>query len=528
MNRREALEPEPSVAAAVPEYPMLADSEAPKVRSVAWNGFWTVAMTSSTGLIAVILPPFLARILTHDEYGAWALSLQVASYVLVLGFGLQGAVGRFVALAHGPRARAARDGVVVAAFHMTCAAAVAGIVLAALAAVALPHFLTEMPVELMGHFRIALLLCCVAAALALTGMPFIGAFLGEQRAHVPAMLILLGRAVQSTLMVLVALRYRSLEALALAYCVGQAAITLGQALAWRGGEAAGSLWRPADRAHYRDLARFCAPFVLWNSLAALSFGSDLLIVSKLDFAATPYYAVSLTVATSFVAFLAAGYNSLLPAAARHVGAADRRALLEMLMRGGRVGVGISLAIGVPLMLAAVGPLTLWVGSSYAQAAAPYVALLILAQIVRLSMSMYGSVTIAAGLHRAVLLAPVLDASVGLLVGIGLGSYMGATGVALGMIAGAAASFTTWYAKDPLREVFHVPHVARAFLRACAPPVATAAVGCALAGGALLGLGLVADDWARLGASLAVGAAVAAVGLHRPAASATEHESAAAK
>ncbi|HEX7236765.1 MAG TPA: lipopolysaccharide biosynthesis protein [Gammaproteobacteria bacterium] len=513
---RGVLEPGAGDSTAVPEYRKPIGAGLPAPRSLAWNGFWTVAMSSSGGLVAVLVPPFLVRTLTHDEYGAWALALQFASYVLVLGFGLQNAVGRFVALAHGPGAPAARSGVVVAAFHMACVAAFAGVVLVGAACFALPHFLTEMPEALVGDFRAALLLCGAAAALALIGMPFTGVFLGEQRAHVPAFIVLSGRVAQCALLVGAALGFGTIESLAVAYCIGQALITGGQLVAWGAGGGVHLLRRRASAAHYRELWSFCSPFVLWNSLAALSFGSDLLIVSKVDFGATPYYAVSLTIATTFVGLLASAYNSLLPAAARHVGTGNRRALLGMLRRGGRMGVGASLALGVPLVFAATAPLALWVGPSYADASAPYLALLIVAQIVRLAMSMYGSVTIAAGRHRAVLLPPVLDAVVGLAVAIVLGSYIGATGVALGMLAGAATSFATWYWKDPLREVFGLPHVARMFVAACAPPVITAAAGCLLAGSVLLAFDALGDDRARLAASLAIGVAVAVVGLRKPA------------
>ena len=515
MNR-EALESGVAGSAAVPEYRKLTSAGPPAVRSLAWNGFWTVAMTSSGGLIAVLVPPFLARTLTHDEYGAWALALQIASYVLVLGFGLQNAVGRFVAIAHGPKAAAFRSGVVVAAFHMACAAALAGMVLVGAAALALPYLFTQMPDALVGDFRTALLLCGTAAALALTTMPFTGVFLGEQRAHVPAVIVLLGRAAQCALLVVAAVGFGTIEALAIAYCVGQVLTTGGQLVAWGTSGGVRLLARRASATHYRELWNFCSPFVLWNSLAALSFGSDLLIASKVDFGATPYYAVSLTIATTFVGLLASGYNSLLPAAAQHVGTGNRRALLGMLRRGGRMGVGLSVALGLPLMLAATGPLALWVGPSYAAASAPFVALLIFAQIVRLAMSMYGSVTIATGRHRAVLLPPLLDAAVGLAVGIGLGVCIGATGVALGMIAGAIASFATWYYKDPLREFFGLSHVARTFVSACAPPVIAAVAGCALAGLALLALGALGDERARLVASLAVAALVAVVAFRRPA------------
>jgi O-antigen/teichoic acid export membrane protein len=188
----------------------------------------------------------------------------------------------------------------------------------------------------------------------------------------------------------------------------------------------------------------------------------------------------------------------------------------MLLRGGRLGVGLSTAVGLPLVFSAVVPLRLWVGPSYAQAAAPYLALLILAQIVRLSMSMYGSVTIAAGRHRAVVLAPVLDAAVSLAVAVGLGLYIGAAGVAFGMLAGALVNFATWYWKDPLRDVFALPRVARTFAVACAPPVLMAAAGWTLAAGALLAFGALADDRARLAASIAVSIAVAIVALKKPA------------
>ncbi len=470
-------------------------------------------MGASTGLMAVVLPPFLTRILTPEAYGAWALALQIASYVLLLGFGLQGAVGRFVAVAEGAGAAEQRNGIVVAAFHMSSAAALVGVLLAAGGAFAAPHFVSDLPRALVSDFRAAVFLCGASAAIGLAGTPITGIFLGERRAHVPASVLIVGRTLQCLLLVLAAVLFRRLDAIAIAFCAGQLSILAGLAFAWRKASDPGhALFRLASPAHYRELWSFCSPFVFWNLLAAASFGSDLVIVSKVDFSQTPYYSVGLTVATLFVGFLSAGYNSALPAAARHYGGGDVRGLSYLLNRGGRIGVGLSLAAGVPLALAAAAPLTLWVGKSYAAAAAPYVALLVLAQIIRLAMSMYGSVTIATGRHRTVLLGPLLDAVVALGLGIGLGLYMGAIGVAIGMVAGAVVNFATWYFKDPLQQVFARPHVARSFLAACAPPVAAAGLGAAAIGIATRVFGLLADDWSRLAATLVVAAAVVAAAL----------------
>jgi O-antigen/teichoic acid export membrane protein len=468
-------------------------------------------MGASTGLIALVVPPFLSRSLTPAEFGAWALAQQIASYVLLLGFGMQTAVGRFVALARGPEAAEDKHAVVVAGFHLSLGAAFVGVALAGVAAVAAPHFLTDLPPDLVADFRIALALCGGSAALGLIGMPFTGIFLGEQRAHVPASILLGGRFAQCALLVFAALRFGSLRALAIAFVAGQLAILAAQVVSWRKDPVArASRLFAARPTLYRELLSFCAPFVLWNLLAGVSFGSDLIIVSKVDFDQTPYYAVALTVATMFVGVLSAGYNSLLPAAARLFGAGDRAALYGLLLRAGRGGVGASLAVGVPLIFGAVAPLALWIGESYAHAAAPYVAVLISAQIVRLALSMYGSVTIATGRHRAVLLAPVLDAVAGLSLGIGLGLAFGAIGVAIGMVAGAAVNLVIWCVKDPLEAIFGGGNVARAFLRACATPAAAAVIGLAALAIAARYAGWPPESIWRSACSLVVAALVALV------------------
>ncbi|HEX7000001.1 MAG TPA: lipopolysaccharide biosynthesis protein [Gammaproteobacteria bacterium] len=480
-------------------------------RSLAWNGIWTIALGASTALLALVLPPFLTRLLSPAEYGAWALALQIASYVLLLGFGLQVAVGRFVALdASSP---GGSHPIVVAAFRASCGAAAVGIGLVAAAAAVAPRFVSDLPPELHDDFRIALLLCGASAASSLVGTVFTGTFLGEQRAHVPALIALGGRGLQCALVVGMVMRSPSVPAIAAAFAGGQALLLAAQVLGWwKWSGVRGVVRGVATRSHYRELAAFCAPFALWNLLAALSFGTDLVIVSKLDFERTPYYAVSLTVVSLFAGVLSAGYNAMLPAAARHVGANDRPALEALLFRVGPLGIGLSLALGLPLMVASTGPLSLWVGEAYAAAAAPYLSVLVLAQIVRLAMSMYGIATIAAGRHGTMLLGPVLDAAVALTAAIALGRQMGALGVAIGMVAGAATNLLTWCLRDPLREVLGARQVAWSFLRAAAVPVACGAVGVAVLRVGVGTLDWLEGEWARFGVSVAVAGVIAAVAL----------------
>jgi O-antigen/teichoic acid export membrane protein len=61
------------------------------------NAFANLCRGGAAALVALLLPPFLTRILSKDAYGTWLLILQLSTYVSLLDFGIQTAVGRFVA-----------------------------------------------------------------------------------------------------------------------------------------------------------------------------------------------------------------------------------------------------------------------------------------------------------------------------------------------------------------------------------------------------------------------------------------------
>src|ERR1700733_14188476 len=48
-------------------------------------------------LVSLVLPPFLVHRMPPVEYSAWVLILQVSAYVNLLDFGLQTAIGKYVA-----------------------------------------------------------------------------------------------------------------------------------------------------------------------------------------------------------------------------------------------------------------------------------------------------------------------------------------------------------------------------------------------------------------------------------------------
>jgi O-antigen/teichoic acid export membrane protein len=61
------------------------------------NAFANVIRGGATALVAIALPPFLTRLMSPGAFSAWALILQLSAFVGYLDFGIQTAVGRFVA-----------------------------------------------------------------------------------------------------------------------------------------------------------------------------------------------------------------------------------------------------------------------------------------------------------------------------------------------------------------------------------------------------------------------------------------------
>ena len=60
------------------------------------NAIANVARGSAAALVAILLPPFLTRLMSSDAFGAWSLVLQLCAFVGYLDFGIQTAIGRFI------------------------------------------------------------------------------------------------------------------------------------------------------------------------------------------------------------------------------------------------------------------------------------------------------------------------------------------------------------------------------------------------------------------------------------------------
>ena len=167
------------------------------------NAGANVARGMASAVIALVLPPLLTRSMTPDAYGSWALVVQFSSYIAYFDFGIQTAVGRFVAYANERSEEEYRNRIVSTAIAALTFAGLLGLMVIALAAILLPRVFPNMPADLLGHARIALLLVAGSLAVGLPFSAFNGAFMGIHRYDIPAVTIGGSRILGAALLVLV-------------------------------------------------------------------------------------------------------------------------------------------------------------------------------------------------------------------------------------------------------------------------------------------------------------------------------------
>ena len=181
------------------------------------NASANVVRLLGSGIVALLLPPFLVRMLPTATYSAWAVLLQLTVYVGLLDFGVQTAVARFVAHADALNDLEQRDGVASTAVLLLFLVAALGFCLTGVLAWQLPHVFKAMPAGLLSEARVALLLMGGSFAASLPFSVIHAAFIGLHRNEIPVAIVLANRLTMAILVVLVVFRHGGL--IAMAACV---------------------------------------------------------------------------------------------------------------------------------------------------------------------------------------------------------------------------------------------------------------------------------------------------------------------
>jgi O-antigen/teichoic acid export membrane protein len=401
------------------------------------NAVANVVRGSSAALVALLLPPFLTRSMSPAAFGAWALVLQLSAYVGYLDFGIQTAVGRFVAHANERNDPDQRDRIVCTSLTVLTISGLVAWIGALLLSAFLPHLFKQIPLALIGQVRIAIVFVASSLAVGLPASVFIGIFIGLQRNAIPASILGTSKVLSAVLVVLIARHGGSLAQMG----VSVAAINL---LAYFfqyytclciAPHMRFSL-RYVTKSTARELADYCFSLSIWSLALLFVTGLDLSIVGFYRFNEVAYYSVAAIIVTFMGGFYNAIISPMLPAAAVLHARGDGRQLGQMVMVATRYGVLLLLVLGLPLIAGAQFILKIWVGPDYAIHAALIAQILIAANIIRLCVTPYVVAMMGSGEQRLVILTPMLEGMANLVCSLIAGRFLGALGVAIGTFIGA--------------------------------------------------------------------------------------------
>jgi O-antigen/teichoic acid export membrane protein len=409
-------------------------------RTIIRNASANVFRLAGSGIVALLLPPFLVRRLSPETYGAWAILLQLTVYVGFLDFGIQTAVARFVAHADELNDAPQRDGIVSTAFLLLSMICLLALILVGVLSWQLPHIFRTMPADLYRGARIALLLMGGSFAISLPVCVIHAIFTGLQKSEVPAAILVGNRFCMALLVVAAVLHHRGLAVMGGAVAIANLASYVASYTAWRTrAHEVRIRLQLAAKKYARQIGSYAAAMSVWMAGMLLVSGLDLTIVGIFEYKATAYYAVAATLSNFVAQAQNAVFAALLPASAVLAARGDAQRLGTMLVSSTRYGMLLLLAIVLPLIFGAPFVLRFWVGANYALHAALILQVLLIANVVRLCVLPYATLLLGTGQQRKVILSPLAEGFTNLAASIAGAFLWGAIGVAVGTLIGSFVS-----------------------------------------------------------------------------------------
>jgi O-antigen/teichoic acid export membrane protein len=389
-------------------------------------------------LVSLVLPPFLVHRMPPSEYSAWVLILQLSAYVNLLDFGLQTAIGKFVAEYDATGDRAASRGVVSTSFTILAgAAAIACAVLGGMVW-SVPKLFHQMPTALVPEVRIALLAVGLSTAVALPFNTFLSTFVGLQQYVFPTAIATFNRVGSATALILLLLMHGSLVELALVMAGFNVITAAIQFLGWR------KLVRARvdfsflsfERRYAVQLAKFSSVLSIWILATFFISGLDIVIVGHYRYNDTGFYAIASGAANFMLALVSSVFGPLVPAVSSMQSGSTPSRIGDLCIRITRYCTLLLCLLGLPLVFGSYPLLSLWVGKGYAAQSALYLEVMVMGNVVRQFISPYILIVVATGRQHLGVVAAIAEACVNIALSIWLVQKIGAVGVAIGTLVGA--------------------------------------------------------------------------------------------
>lgn len=410
------------------------------------NAFANICRIGIGAFVALALPPFLTRILSKDAYGTWLLILQLSTYVSFLEFGIQTAVGRYVAHHNELGEFKQRDSIVSTALVILTGSGLLAICGIATLAWKLPDLFQSMPTELHQDAQLALFYVGTSLAVALPFSVFGGIFIGIQRYDVPAWITGISRLFGGVFIVLIAHVSHSIVMMGIVMAVTNVASGLWQFLAYRRVASDIRISKQGiSKVTGLEITTYCLTLTITTIGMLLVSGMDTVIVGYFDYKSVVYYSLAASLTTFLISIHTAIFSAMMPKAAAIGANQDRDALGNLVVTSTRYGAIILIATSLPLVIGANWFLTLWLGASYADRTTLLLQLMVIANCIRYLGSPYSTIAMAIGTQKQTILASLSEGLINIIISIIMTAQYGVIGVIIGTLCGSFVSIGLHYA-----------------------------------------------------------------------------------
>jgi O-antigen/teichoic acid export membrane protein len=408
-------------------------------RTIANNSLANVIRLAATSLVSILLPAYLTHRLPVKTYAAWVLILQLSAYVGYLDFGVQTAVSKYIAEYEAKQdtagcSRCASVGCVI--MLLACGL---GVLLTLVLAWRVPGIFRTMPHALYHDVRLSVVFVGVSLSVSLASSVFVAIFIGLQRYQVPMVITILSRLLSGAVICVAVASHSSLAVMGMAAGCMNILTALLQFMAWR--KLANHIRvsvRLIDVAMLEKMFKYCAVLTVWSVCMLFVNGLDITIVGHYSFNETAYYSIATSPTTFVLTITAALMGPLLPAASALSVHRSCTQMGSILLRSTRYATIIIILTGLPLVVVGYVILRAWVGPIYAAHSIQLLRVLVVANIVRNLCAPYATMVVATSKQRLATAAAVTEGTVNLVSSIWLARHIGALGVAIGTLLGAAA------------------------------------------------------------------------------------------
>jgi O-antigen/teichoic acid export membrane protein len=403
---------------------------------LAKNAVANLARGGTAGVLAIFLPAVLVRHMNQTEYSVWVLVLQVAAYSGYLEFGLQTAVGRYIAVARENRDGHLRDSIFSTASAGLALAAVLGIVLLVGIACAAGWLFPKVPAAMLFQMRCALLIIGTSISLGLPSAAWCGVFIGLEKNELIAIVTGGSKLLSALCLVIAAIHGFSIVVMAVIVAGGNLLSYMLLYFSLRRFSEVTFQPELVRQSTARELFQYCFGLVVWSSSTILVSGLDLILVGRFQLSALAPYALATTLVNFIAGIQTAIFGAIMPHAAALHARKDSTALGNVVISSTRLGVIVLILTGMPLLIYANPILRTWVGEKYAVEGYLPLTILLLANMIRLTAVPYATVLVASAQQKLITLSPIMEGLSNLFASILLGIKFGAIGVAAGTLIGA--------------------------------------------------------------------------------------------